>query len=205
MSVIRQLRHKCYSIPLHLHVVSSNKSAGILPYDSLECYNNVKSSAACFGGWRGIIFHSFVSPIWWFSTIRIKYTSEVWRLFKYEYHSKPCALLITLLGYPLSNASVFADIIFKIIMNQCDCKKTRNEQSITFQIYVIWQSNTTFYYIYIYIYIYMTFKNNDNYVFRLSFLIQLQLWLSDILIYSWQCFKVRDLFYINSSMIGYNT
>ena len=149
MSVIRQLRHKCYSIPLHLHVVSSNKSAGILPYDSLECYNNVKSSAACFGGWHGIFFHSFVSRIWWFSTIRIKYTSEVWRLFKYEYHSKPCALLITLLGYPLSNASVFADIIFKIIMNQCDCKKTRNEQSITFQIYVIWQSNTTFYYIYI--------------------------------------------------------
>jgi len=41
--------------------------------------------------------------------------------FKTPYHSKLCALLMTLLDYPLSKALVFVEIIFKIIMNLCDC------------------------------------------------------------------------------------
>jgi hypothetical protein len=51
---------------------------------------------------------------------RIKYTTDVWRSFKYKYHSKPRALRMTSLDYPLSNASVFADITFKIVVNYCD-------------------------------------------------------------------------------------
>jgi len=60
---------------------------------------------------------------------RIKYTTEVWRTFKHEYHSKPCALLKTLLDNPLSNASVFADTIFKIIMNLCYCRPYKTSRN----------------------------------------------------------------------------
>ena len=79
---------------------------------------------------------------------RIKYTTEDWRHFKHEYHSKPCALLMTLLDFNLSNASIFADRIFEIIMNLCDrrtYKKNRNKQTITFKIYVIQRSKATLY------------------------------------------------------------
>jgi len=72
MAVIQQLRHKCYSSLPQLHVVHSNKSAGILPYDGLECYNNCESSVVCVGGWHGIFFHSFVSRIWWLENLKNK-------------------------------------------------------------------------------------------------------------------------------------
>jgi hypothetical protein len=41
-------------------------------------------------------------------------------------------------------------------------------------------------------------------MFRLSFLSRLQVVTPDIWMYSWHCFEVRDLIYVNSSMMGYN-
>jgi len=47
---------------------------------------------------------------------------------------------MTTLDNPLPNASVFADIVYKIIMKLCDrrpYKNTRNKQIITFKTYEI--------------------------------------------------------------------
>jgi hypothetical protein len=148
MAVIQQMRHKCYSSLPQLHVFSSNKSACILPYDSLECYNNCKSSATWIAGWHGTFFHSFVSRIWWLATSKNKIHNLGLENFKTLISYKLCALLITLLHYSPSNTLVFADIIFKIIMNLCDrrpYKNTRNKQIITFKMYVNWQTKATFY------------------------------------------------------------
>ena len=148
MVVIQQMRHRCYSSPTQLHVFSSNKSACILQYVSLECYGNCKPSAVCSDEWQGTIFHPFISRNVDWGLLRIKYTNKDWRHFKHEYHSKPCALLMTSLDFTLSNTSIFADRIFEIIKNLCDrrtYKKTRNKQTITFKIYVIQQTNATLY------------------------------------------------------------
>jgi hypothetical protein len=53
-------------------------------------------------------FLSFGINDWRFQ--RIKHTIELWRCLKNEYPSKASAVLMQLLDYPLSNASLFSSI-----------------------------------------------------------------------------------------------
>jgi hypothetical protein len=67
----------------------------------------------------------------------IKYSTELWRQFKHEYHSDVCVLLTKLLGHPLSNASLILNTAFKIITSLCDRRtyiENRNKQFFTMHI-----------------------------------------------------------------------
>ena len=71
----------------------------------------------------------------------LKYTNEFARHSKNKYHSKACYVLMKALDYPLSNASLFGSIIFKIIMSLCDVSHTKWLE-IKKLLWCIWCYNT---------------------------------------------------------------
>ena len=150
MAVIQQMRHKCYGRPPQLHVFISRKSAFILTYDSLECYGNWKTTPACFGGWHGIIFHTFIRRIWWLVTSKDKIHNRGLVTFQTRISFKVvCSTHEVIRFYSPKRINIRRQNILNYNESDWSSKiqKLEIDKINMIKIYVIQQCNATLYYI----------------------------------------------------------